>query len=80
MSAKRWTRVDRAVIRWFGRSLLLIHWAFFLAGVAGAIGTGIGVLPPFNGSWWAKLTSILLWLVLAEQGYTPLAERASDDE
>jgi hypothetical protein len=71
-------RADRAVLRAFGWTLPVANWCFFLAGLAGAIGTAAGLLPPFSGSWWAKVTTVLLWLLLAREGYEPLAEAAQE--
>lgn len=58
----------------FGRALPGLNWLFLLVGVSGAIGTAAGLLPPYSNSWWAKMTTILLWLLFAREGYEPLAE------
>jgi len=70
----RLRRLTRPALRAFGTALPIVNWAFLVAGVAGAIGTAAGLLPPFNGSWWARITTVLLWLLFAREGYEPLAE------
>lgn len=65
-----------AIVVWvFGRALPVVNWCFLLFGVVGAVGTAAGLLPPFNHSWWAKTTTILLWLLFAREGYEPIAEQ-----
>lgn len=74
-------RVERAVLGVFARGLPLLNWAFFLVGIAGAVGTIAQWLPPFNDSLWARITSTLLWLLLAREGYDSLAtsDRAEEE-
>ena len=71
-------RVDRALVWSFGKTLPVTNWLLFLAGLIGAVGTAAGLLPPFSGSWWARVTTILLWLLLAREGYEPIAENAEE--
>ena len=77
---RRRLRPAGALIWAFGKALPAVNWAFFLAGIAGAAGTAAGLLPPYNHSWWAKTTTILLWLLFSREGYEPLAERRSAPE
>lgn len=72
--ARHSSRPDRLLLLGLGYARPFINWAFLLVGLAGAVGTAAGWLPPFSGSWWAKVTSVLLWLVLAMQGYDALSE------
>lgn len=65
-----WILVDA-----FGKAMPILNWSFLLFGLAGAIGTASGLLPPFTGTWWARITTTLLWLLFAKEGYDPLAER-----
>ena len=67
-------RAHRIAIDAFGRALPVVNWAFFVFGVVGAAGTAVGWLPPYTHSWWAKVTTVLLWLLFAREGYEPLAE------
>lgn len=67
-------RVDRGLVWAFGKTLPAVNWAFFVTGLAGGIGTAAGLLPPFSGSWWARITTVLLWALFAREGYEPLAE------
>lgn len=62
------------ILKTFDRAMPLLCWTFLLTGLAGATGTAAGWLPPLNHNWWAKLTTILLWLLFAKEGYDPLAE------
>jgi hypothetical protein len=73
-------RPDRLLLAAFGWARPFVSWAFLLTGIAGAVGTGAGWLPPFSGSWWARITTLLLWLVLADQGYDQLAEKGEQEE
>lgn len=68
----------RLVVRAFGFALPVVNWLFFLVGLAGAIGTTAGLLPPFTNSWWARITTVLLWLLFAREGYEPIAEEGDD--
>lgn len=70
----------RGALWLFGKALNVLSWAFFATGVAGAIGTGAGWLPPFNGAWWAKITTILLWLLFACEGYDRLSDAGDEAE
>jgi hypothetical protein len=66
----------RLILRAFGVALPFLNWAFLLCGLAGIVGTASGILPPFSHSWWAKITTCLLWALFAREGYEPLAEDA----
>lgn len=74
---RRLLHAHRLVVRGFGLALPFLNWSFLLCGLAGAVGTAAGLLPPFSHNWWAKVTSILLWLLFAREGYEPLAEDAA---
>lgn len=63
----------------FGRALPLFNWAFFIVGIAGAAATAIGLLETFSTALWAKVTTILLWLLFAREGYEGLAEQDDDE-
>ena len=60
--------------------MLLLTLAVCLSGCllaavgAGAAGTVAGVLPSFNNSLWAKVTTVLLWLLFAREGYDSLIQ------
>lgn len=72
---------EAVALRAFAAALPATNWLFFAVGLCGAAGTVAGLLPPFSNSWWAKVTSTLLWLLLAREGYEPIAEgRAGGDE
>lgn len=70
-------RAHRLVLWAFAKSLPMLNWAFLSIGLSGAIGTAAGLLPPYSDSWWAKITTILLWLLFAREGYDPLSEEQS---
>ena len=74
------TRILRPVTWAFGRALPVVNWSFFVVGIIGAIGTADGLLPPFSGSWWARITTVLLWLLFAREGYEPIAETLAETE
>lgn len=67
----------RAILWAFAKALPVLNWLFLIVGLAGAIGTITGLLPPFSDSWWAKITSVLLWLLFAREGYESLADDAA---
>lgn len=71
---RRALRAHRAILWAFGKALPVLDWAFLLVGLAGAIGTAVGWLPPYSDSWWAKITTVLLWLLFAREGYDSLAQ------
>jgi hypothetical protein len=75
---RRLVRLDRGLVKAFAWTLPVMNWLFFVVGLVGAVGTGIGLLPPFSNSLWAKATTILLWLLFAREGYEPIAERAEE--
>ena len=77
---KQLQRAEQLVLACFAKALPLLNWCFFLIGIAGAVGTATGWLPPFTGSLWAKITSILLWLLLAREGYDSLAQSDRAEE
>jgi hypothetical protein len=62
----------------FGKVMPALCWMFLVVGLAGAVGTAAGWLPPIDQSWWAKVTTILLWLLFAKEGYDPLAEQRAE--
>jgi hypothetical protein len=68
-------RAEDATLRAFELALPVVNWLFFVVGLAGAVATIAGLIPPFTGSLWAKITSTLLWLLLAREGFEPIAER-----
>lgn len=72
---RRVLRAHRLIVWAFGQALPVLNWAFLLVGIIGAIGTAAGLLPPYQDSWWAKITTILLWLLFAREGYESLAEK-----
>ena len=74
---RRILRAHRLAVDAFGRALPVVNWAFFAFGLAGALGTAAGLLPPYSHSWWAKITTVLLWLLFAREGYEPLAEEST---
>jgi hypothetical protein len=61
----------------FEKTLPVVNWLFLIVGLVGAIGTAAGILPPFSHSLWARMTTILLWLLFAREGYEPIAEGRS---
>jgi hypothetical protein len=71
-------RADRALLAAFGYARPFVSWAFLLTGLAGTVGTFAGQLPPISGSWWARITTGVLWLVLADQGYEQLADQGDE--
>jgi len=71
---RRLLHAHRLAVRAFALALPVLNWAFFLVGLAGAIGTAAGQLPPFSHSWWAKITTVLLWLLFAREGYDSLTD------
>lgn len=71
-------RAETLLLDAFGRAMPVVNWAFFVVGIAGAAGTVAGVLPPFSDSLWAKLTSVLLWLLFAREGYDSLVKGEED--
>ena len=71
--------VRRRLLDAFGRALPVVNWAFFGVGLIGAVGTLVGALPPYSNSWWARLTTVLLWLLFAREGYESLAEQEADE-
>lgn len=73
-------RLERVVLAAFGRALPAVNWACLIAGVAGAFATACQLIPGFGHAWWGKLTSILLWLLMAREGYEPLAAVGEDIE
>lgn len=74
---RRLLRAHRLAVDGFGRALPVVNWAFFAFGLTGALGTAVGLLPPYTHSWWARITTVLLWLLFAREGYEPLAEEGS---
>lgn len=72
--------LPRLLLLGLGYARIPVNWAFLIAGLAGFVGTCAGLLPPFSGSWWARVTTALLWLVLAYQGYDALAEKGEKNE
>lgn len=70
----------KLLLRALGAAFPYINWAFLLVGLAGAVGTAAGVFPPFTHSWWARITTVLLWLLFAREGYEPLAEDGEEEE
>lgn len=75
VTVKALRRAEKLLLDAFGKAMPVVNWAFFIVGVAGAAGTVAGVLPPFSDSLWAKLTSVLLWLLFAREGYDSLVEQ-----
>lgn len=73
-------RVEDDVIRAFGKALPYFNWAFFIVGVLGAGATAVGLLSTFSTALWAKITTILLWLLFAREGYEGLVEQQEDED
>lgn len=63
----------------FARTMPFLNWAFFIVGIIGAIATAASLIPSINQSLWAKVTTVLLWLLFAREGYDPLAEKGDED-
>jgi hypothetical protein len=72
-------QIERKALAMFSRAMPIVSWAFFIVGVLGAVGTAAGILPPYSSSLWAKLTTILLWLLFAREGYDALVEDEEDE-
>lgn len=68
------------VLKQFGRAMPVVNWAFFIVGIVGAVATLVGMIPSISTAWWAKLTTVLLWLLFAREGYEPLAEAGDGDK
>lgn len=74
-------RPDRLLLAGFGYARPFVNWAFLLLGLIGSVGTALGMLPPFGGgSLWARITNILVWALVAAQGYDALAEKGEEEE
>lgn len=72
--ARRSSRPDRLLLLGLGYARPVINWAFLLLGIVGAVGTGVGLLPPFGGaSLWVRVSNVLVWVIVAMQGYDALA-------
>jgi hypothetical protein len=66
------------ILEILGKGLPFINWCFLIIGLIGAVSTAIGLLSAYNGSLWARITTVLLWLLLAREGYEPLAEEKAE--
>jgi hypothetical protein len=73
-------RPHRLLLLALGWARPFILWAFLVIGLIGTVGTAAGLLPPYGGSGlWVRVTNVLVWAIVAMQGYDGLSEDGEEE-